>query len=71
MGILGLNFHVRRYSLSTANMVNAVSAVICFILQSPAEKLSVTCSKYTETELDKILLNLETKEFIVEPGEIG
>ncbi|XP_064636432.1 mediator of RNA polymerase II transcription subunit 16-like [Lineus longissimus] len=38
--------------------------------KSPAEKLSITCSKYTETELDKILLNLETKEFIVEPGTL-
>ncbi|XP_071087064.1 mediator of RNA polymerase II transcription subunit 16-like isoform X1 [Haliotis cracherodii] len=36
--------------------------------KSPAEKLSAVCSKHSDLELDSVLTNLDTDEFIVEPA---
>lgn len=45
--------------------------MVCFF-QSPAERLTSTCNKSLETEIDKVLvsLNLENKEFVVESAAL-
>ncbi|XP_078584716.1 mediator of RNA polymerase II transcription subunit 16-like [Branchiostoma floridae x Branchiostoma japonicum] len=57
-------------------LLNAISSSLKALLRptqlgsqdrGPAEKLAVLCSKSTETDLDKVMINLETKEFVIEP----
>ncbi|XP_019628593.1 PREDICTED: mediator of RNA polymerase II transcription subunit 16-like [Branchiostoma belcheri] len=60
-------------------LLNAISSSLKALLRptqlgsqdrGPAEKLAVLCSKSTETDLDKVMINLETKEFVIEPATL-
>ncbi|XP_070565835.1 mediator of RNA polymerase II transcription subunit 16-like [Ptychodera flava] len=35
-----------------------------------AEKLAAVCARSVETDLDKIMMNLDTKEFVIEPATV-
>nr|XP_006825174.1 PREDICTED: mediator of RNA polymerase II transcription subunit 16-like [Saccoglossus kowalevskii] len=35
-----------------------------------ADKLSAVCSRILETDLDKVMMNLDTKEFVIEPATV-
>ncbi|KAL5013069.1 hypothetical protein ScPMuIL_011620 [Solemya velum] len=65
----------RAADCSAMVVMHAISMLIFGILRpksvssqdkSPAEKLSILCSKAVDGDLDGLLLNLETEEFVVE-----
>ncbi|XP_072042596.1 mediator of RNA polymerase II transcription subunit 16-like [Amphiura filiformis] len=54
-------------------LLQAIASVFRSLLRNlstqdkgPAEKLTVLCSHSTETDLDKVMMNLDTKEFVLE-----